>query len=107
MTDAVKMTTQEFAEYIEAGLAECDKYETCMSLHVHEKGLYVELLLDTAVPYYDEWIKGEGGDICLYRCQETGKVVGCHLPLMNKKLVVHYDGPLRINEGFLKDEPAV
>ena len=99
------MTEQESADTLEQAIAEAGKYHTCMALTVHEVGDAVELLLDTAIVTYSEWIKGEGADICLYRCRETNKVVGVRLPLMNRRLVVHHDGPLRINEGFLEHEP--
>jgi hypothetical protein len=33
------------------------------------------------VPYYGEWIKGEDGDIVLYRAQEDDRVIGAFLPL--------------------------
>lgn len=31
--------------------------------------------------YYAEWIKGEGGDIALYRAMDNNRVVGANLPL--------------------------
>ena len=83
--------------------AEAEQYDTCMALNVSEDGKAVELWLDTSIATYSEWIKGEGADITLMRDQETGRVVGCRLLLMNRKLCVHHDGPIRINAGFLKD----
>lgn len=59
-----------------------------MSLFVDEESKSVELILDTHRQYYGEWIKGEGGDICLYRDMETHKVVGCFLPLYQRELRV-------------------
>jgi hypothetical protein len=59
-----------------------------MTLEVDEESSLVELILDTKRSTYGEWIKGEGGDICLYRDMETNKVVGCRLPLYQKKLMV-------------------
>lgn len=73
-----------------------------MSLRVDEDGDAVTLLLDTGLSTYSESIPGEGADICLMRCQKTHKVVGCRLPLVNRRLGISYDGPIKINEGFLK-----
>lgn len=89
-----------FSQMIE----ESKKYDTCMALTVSEEGKSVELLLETGTGHYLDWIPGEGGDIGLLRDRETNRVVGVHLPLLNNKLVVQYRGPLRVNEGFLKDE---
>ena len=80
-----------------------ESYESCMSLWVDEESKSVELLLDRSNVYGD-WIPGEGSDICLLRDQETHKVKGVRLPLYNSKLSVSHKGPLRINEGFLKNE---
>lgn len=85
---------------------EADKYEPSMSLYVSDDGKFVELCIDPTVSTYADWIPGEGGDICLTRCRETKRVVGCCLPLLNRKLSVWHDGPLRINEGFKKAAPA-
>ena len=83
-------------------LTAAQKYETCMALFVNEDGSSVELILDTGVSTYSEWIPGEGGDICLLRCQETKAVMGVHLPLYKQNLVVSHQGPIRINTGFRK-----
>lgn len=76
-------------------------YQHCMTLHVSEDGSAVTLYTDTALDTYGEWIKGEGADICLYRCRETDMVVGVRLPLRRKNLAVFHDGPLKVNDGFL------
>lgn len=78
------------------------EYESCMSLYVDEYGKSVELLLDTSITTYAEWIPGEGGDISLIRCQETKKVVGVYLPLLRTNLCVGHTGPMCINTGFEK-----
>jgi len=57
-------------------------------LLMDEPGHSVELMLDTERSYYGEWIRGEGGDICLYRDRETDKVIGCCLPMYQKELRV-------------------
>lgn len=77
-----------FAEYQKL-IAKLTPLPPAITLLVDEiDGNGVELILDTSVPFYGEWIKGEGGDICLYRSRETDKVVGCYLPLMQKRLRV-------------------
>jgi hypothetical protein len=85
-------------------IKEAKQYQTCMALTVNEEGDAGELYLDTSIATYGEWIKGEGADIYLLKSMETGKVVGCRLPLLNDKLVVHHNGPLRVNEGFRREE---
>lgn len=66
--------------------------EHCMYLSVHELGHAVELCLNTQSTFNGEWIPGEGADICLHRDIDTGKIVGCRLPLMCKRLVVQVNG---------------
>lgn len=77
-------------------------YEPCMSLYVDQDSRSVELILDTSVSTYGEWINGEGANICLLRCRETNRVVGVRLPLLHEKLAVFHRGPLRVNDGFKK-----
>lgn len=96
--------SQALADRLEELLAEAGQYETCMALHVDEEGGAVELILDTGIATYGDWIEGEGPDICLLKCQETHRVVGCRLPLRTNKLVVAHHGPLKINDGFRKDD---
>ena len=91
-------------EKIAEMLEEAGKYETCMSLYVCEDSDSVELCLDTQRDVTSEWIPGEGADIHLLRCRDTGKILGVRLPLYNKRLCVDYAGPLRINSSFKKDE---
>jgi len=98
------MNADELAERLNEAVNESRQYHTCMALHASRDGLSVDLLLDTGSNSYSEWIPGEGGDICLYRDRQTNKVVGCHLPLYNERLMVHYDGPIRINAGFRRYE---
>lgn len=93
-----------FAESLRAMIAESKQYDSCMSVAVSEEGVSVELLLDTSIDTYSEWIEGEGADIGLIRCQETKRVVGVTLPLLRRNLCVHHDGPIRINAGFRKGE---
>jgi hypothetical protein len=85
-------------------IEEAKNYEPSMSIYVDMDGHSVELIVDPTVSHYGEWIKGEGADICLLRCQETNRVVGVHLPLYNEKLSVFHTGPLMINDGFKKDK---
>lgn len=48
----------------------------------------LEIRLTTDGSDYSEWIKGEGGDVCLLRDMETHKVVGARLPLYARTLIV-------------------
>ena len=100
------MTTdlEGFHKFLDEMAEEANKYQTCMALNISEDGLFVDLCLDTGRSYYGSWIEGEGGDITLLRDSETDKVIGCHLPLMNRRLAISYDGPIKINEGFLRDD---
>ena len=98
------MPKREFVKRLMEIAKEAEKNETCMSLNVSEEGQAVELLLDTSLDTYSEWIEGEGSDICLIRHQESGRVVGVRLPLLTLKLSVFHDGPIRINAGFRKGE---
>ena len=61
------------------------------SIYVSRDGNALDICLDTSVNYYGDWIKGEGGDISLYRDQENDKVAGAHLPLHAQKLVIAGD----------------
>lgn len=78
----------EFAEQIKKMAALAKNKPPVMSLLIDEEGVCVDLVLDTTRSYYGDWIKGEGGDICLYRDMDTKKVVGCHLPLYQRSLMV-------------------
>ena len=100
----MKKNKNTFEDMIKDLVEESKKYKTCMSLKISEKGQYVSLCLDTGANTYSEWIKGEGADIHLIRCMETNKIMGCRLPLIKSNLAVFYDGPVKINEGFLKEE---
>ena len=64
----------------------------------------VELILDTSLSQYCEWIKGEGADISLIRDRETNKVIGVNLPLYNTNFsIFHTEGiKVKLNEGFEK-----
>lgn len=101
--DAFMENVHDIDSLIKSALIEADKYEYCMGLSVDERSGTVELCLDTSTDTYLECIKGEGADIGLLRCSKTNKVMGVKLPLYNNKLVVHHEGDIRINEGFLKE----
>ena len=77
-----------------------EKYDHCMSLIVNQGRNVVDLVLETELDHYLDWIKGEGADIGLFRCRETKRVVGVCLPLLRNNLTIHHDGPIRINSGF-------
>lgn len=61
------------------------------SIRVSEQDGAIEILLEPGESYYGEWIKGEGGDIDLYRSREDNRVVGAYLPLRHAKVVVTRD----------------
>ena len=95
---------REFAEMLKQMAIEADRYETSMSLYVSTEGKHVELILDTGCDrWYLDWIPGERGDAGLLREFWTNRVVGVSLPLRNDRLTVNYDGPIKINDGFLKE----
>lgn len=48
----------------------------------NEHGQCVEIMTED-VPYYAEWIKGEGADIALYRAIDNHRLIGALLPLRN------------------------
>lgn len=84
-----------FAEQLKKMSAVAKEQPPVMSLLIDEQSDSVELVLDTKRDYYGEWIKGEGGDICLYREMETKKVVGCYLPLYQRELrVTRFEKPI-------------
>jgi len=53
-------------------------------LFVNEAGRCVEVFLED-VPFYGEWIRGEGADICLHRAQDDNRIVGATLPLTSDR----------------------
>lgn len=81
------------------------KYKPYASLWIDKDSDRVELTLDTSSSTYNEWIKGEGADISLIRCDKTHKVIGVNLPLYQTDFsIFHSDGVrVKINEGFLKE----
>jgi len=88
-------------------IKEATRYKPCASLWIDKGSDRVELLLDTNTNTYHEWIKGEGADISLVRCSKTNKVIGINLPLYQTDFsIFHSHGiRVRINEGYLKNEP--
>ena len=87
-------------------IKEATKYKQCASLWIDKDASRVELLLDTNVSTYNEWIPGEGADISLVRCRKTNKVIGVNLPLYQTDFsIFHTDGiRIRINDGFKQNE---
>lgn len=81
------------------------KTKPSMSLYVSDRGKTVTLVIDTSRAYYSESGHGiVGGDCGLLRDFETNEVIGIELRVIHKELSVFHEGPLKINEGFLKDE---
>ena len=95
--------SDSLAELLKTAAAEAANYDPCMSLYVNQDGRTVQLLLESARNFIAEWIPGERGDVALLREHETGKIIGVVLPLYNAKLSVFHDGPLKINDGFLRE----
>lgn len=86
------LVMSEAAKEILAACEQAAKVPPMTVVDVSFDASAIELILDTKKSYFGEWIPGEGGDICLYRDQETRKVVGCYLPLYHKTLAVNYPG---------------
>lgn len=87
------MENQELADFIDSAIEESRKRtehlaKPIASVCFSKEGYSLEVTLDNTKSYYGDWIKGEGGDISLYRDQETDKVVGAHLPCYAKTLVI-------------------
>lgn len=97
----------DFDKFIEDGLAEAAQYEPCMALCVREHD--VELLLETSLNTYRYYtmLETHSGNVVQLECiidRDTEQIVGVCLPLLNQKLGITHDGPIRINAGFRKGE---
>lgn len=93
----------DFQSAIAELIAAAQDYEPCISVMTDDRA--IEVIIDTSINYYGEHIVGEGFNMCLYREQETNKVVGCRIPLRdNTKLAIFHDGPIKVNDGFLKSD---
>lgn len=79
--------------------APAGKYPPCLLLDVDMPNNTVTLLLDTNEDCYGSYIKGERGDVCLYRRRSDDLVAGVMLPLYQKQLMVFYDGPVLLHNG--------
>lgn len=97
--------SDSFEQFILECLKACENYEPAMSLRVCKDGQFVELNLGCdRGNTYSQWLPGTRGDCGVIRDMETDEIVGVTLPLINEKLAIFHDGPLRINEGFRKPE---
>ena len=96
------MSDQDIHADILAALRDADRYHHCMHLYVGDD--YVDFVLDTGISTLGEWIPGEGADMCLWREQDTHRIVGVRLPLRNRRLGISHLGPIRINSGFLRED---
>lgn len=47
------------------------------------------------VPHYEDPIKGEGADICLYRAMDDRRIIGARLPFYPELTRVVVDGVLK------------
>lgn len=75
MKDEIK--TQSLEEFV----SELAKMNSIL-VEANEVGQCVSIFTEN-VPYHAEWIKGEGGDISLYRAMDDNRIIGAHLPLRN------------------------
>jgi hypothetical protein len=90
------MSKQTFAELLKALISEGEKATAHLPkpiafVWVSKDGQSIDICLDNTKDTYSEWIKGEGADIALIRDRETHMVVGAHLPLYAKSLIVGGD----------------
>lgn len=85
------LSTNEFSDYMKELYEKMKEnpQPSCTAIYIDEENRSIDIVLDTQIPSYGEWIKGEGGDICLYRDTETDKVIGCHLPLYHKEVKIN------------------
>lgn len=72
------MTDNNFEKF----LAECGQKNTISVIADGIHGHCVSIMTED-VPYYAEWITGEGGDISLYRAEDDKRLIGALLPLRN------------------------
>lgn len=102
--EIIQRIDDDFLKHLEE---QSKKYRPCASLWIDKESDRLELILDTSKSTYSEHIKGEGADISLYRDNETNKVIGVSLPLYQTDFsIFHTDGiDVKLNEGFLKNEP--
>jgi hypothetical protein len=81
------MNTKDLEADIAKALARIERLpKPIASVSYSKDGNALEVTLTNETSCYGDWIKGEGGDICLYRDQATNKVVGAHLPFYAKTL---------------------
>jgi hypothetical protein len=99
--DIIKKLDDDFIKSIEEEVA---KFDSCAAIWIDKDSNRLEIILDTSVSSYSDWIKGEGSDIGLLRNTETNKVIGVTLPLYKTNFsICHTDGiEIKINEGFKK-----
>jgi hypothetical protein len=89
----------ELTKKLKAAFERAKAVPSCTSILIDKDSDTLDIVLDTKASIVGEWMPGEGADICLYRDRETGRVVGCHLPLYHKKVKVSRIGR---GVGFLE-----
>lgn len=72
------MDENSIAQLIEKEFGKLKEFHP--SILIDTKNKFVEIHLEDCA-YYAEWIKGEGGDISIYRANDDNRVVGAFLPL--------------------------
>lgn len=76
------MTQDEFVKFLQEHAPKPgDKFQPLVYWHPDGKSLDILLKHE---PYSGEWIKGERGDVCLYRSDLDGNVIGAHLECPEK-----------------------
>lgn len=103
---AIDGNSPEFEEFLKQSMAHAATVPPMGTIYVHRDGNAIDVHLDTKANYYGEWIAGEGADICLYRDQETKKVVGAHLPFYMDTLAVDVEDGIKLIAGRYDDKLA-
>lgn len=71
--------TEQFKEKLKnIGLGEPKEFHPSIEIIPQVKRLHIIM---ESVPCYNEWIKGEDGDISISRANDDGRVVAAFLPL--------------------------
>jgi len=71
-------TSDNAIALIERELGKLKEFQPYVLIDSESK--HIQIFLEDC-PFYAEWIKGEGGDISLYRALDGDRVVGAMLPL--------------------------
>lgn len=104
-SDIVADPIKEAAEKLVAAFSQSTPH---MYVEVDREWGTVKFVMDGSRRTYHKWIEGLGsGDSGLIVDSETNEIIGIELRIPRKtgnKLAIWHDGPLRINEPFLKGD---